>query len=83
MNLEVNQTTYQIVSKEKKCEVYAMTNGKKIGCVFVGSEQAAKQFVGQKIGGLTLVNGRLVDTRIEIKHEETQRMRFLKKLAAK
>jgi flagellar basal body P-ring protein FlgI len=83
MNLEIDRTTYQIVSKEKKCEVYATANGKKIGGVFVGSEQAAKQFVGQKIGGLTLVNGRLVDTRIEIKHEDTQRMRFLKKLAAK
>jgi len=83
MNLEINRTTYQIISKEKKCEVYATANGREIGCVFVGSEQAAKQFVGQKIGGLTLVNGRLVDTRIEIKHEDTQRMRFLKKLAAK
>jgi len=83
MNLEINRTTYQIVSKEKKCEVHATKGDKKIGVVFVGNEQAAKQFVGQKIGGLTLVNGRLVDTRIEIKHEDTQRMRFLKKLAAK
>jgi hypothetical protein len=82
MNLEI-RTTYQIVSNEKKCEVYATANGRTIGCVFVGSEQAAKQFVGQKIGGLTLVHGRLVATKIEIKHEETQRMRFLKKLAAK
>lgn len=74
---------YQIVSRGEKCEVHATKGDIRVGVVFVGSEQAAKQFVGHKIGGLTLVHGRLVATKIEIKHEETQRMRFLKKLAAK
>jgi len=84
MNLEIDRTTYQIVSKEKKCEVYATANGKKIGCVFVGSEQAAKQFVGQKIGGLALdANGRLIDTKPVVVYPETDRQKFLKRLATR
>lgn len=50
--------------------------------MFVGSEQAEQQFVGQKIGGLTLdADGRLIATKPVVVYPETDRQRFLKRLA--
>jgi hypothetical protein len=52
----------------------------KAGCVFRGSEAECRQFVATRIGGLILINGRLVDVPIKPVYIETDRQRLHRKL---
>jgi len=68
----VNQTRYEVIE-------WFMSAGARtlVGCVFVGkSERDANQYIGQRVGGLSLVNGQVVCSKLAGKYEKAMQQIF-------
>jgi hypothetical protein len=80
-----NRTEYSIRwVNVNRSEVHAFryVDGERVtvGCCFRGSERACRLYVGQKIGGLELVNGRLVHKRPQVIPQPAPKLTAVRKL---